>query len=359
MSMNFEVERHDLTRSRLQETSISAGAGEIVIAVERFALTANNITYGVAGDIIGYWQFFPSEGEWGRIPVWGIGSVVASEHPEIEVGTRYYGYYPMSNELCLKPEKVTGRGFTDAASHRAALPVVYNQYSLISPQNGFAPEFDNHAMVYRPLFTTSFVLDDFFADNDFFGADNIILGSASSKTAFGLAFMLHRRGGKQVIGLTSENNRGFVESLTVDGQPIYDQVLSYAEVESLPNAPSAYIDMAGNRDVLARVHHHLGDQLVNSCGVGITHWDAREGQEPSELPGAKATMFFAPSQIVKRNDELGPEQYQRMIGEATADFFAHVDDWVSLVETPFAEVESVYRTVLNGPAPDQGYVVVA
>jgi hypothetical protein len=207
-------------------------------------------------------------------------------------------------------------------------------------------------MLYRPLFTTSFVLDDYFADNEFFGADTVILGSASSKTAFGLAFLLHRRGGKKVIGLTSRSNKGFVESLG-----IYDEVLCYDEVESLAREPSAYIDMAGNKDVLARVHHHLRDSLVNSCGVGITHWDALQGEDPASLPGAAQTMFFAPSQIVKRNKELGPEVYQQKIAAATAAFFALVDDWVSIQEAPLSNVEQVYRTVLNGPAPDTGYVV--
>ena len=186
MPSNFLVRRDDLaaTRTDAVETTTASG-GEAVLRIDRFALTANNITYGVAGDIIGYWNFFPAEDGWGRIPVWGIGTVTASEHPEITIGSRYYGYFPMSSELAVKPEKVNARGFVDAAPHRAELPAAYNQYSLMSPETGFDAAYDNHAMLYRPLFTTSYVLDDYFADNDFFGASHLILGSASSKTAFG------------------------------------------------------------------------------------------------------------------------------------------------------------------------------
>jgi hypothetical protein len=115
--------------------------------------------------------------------------------------------------------------------------------------------------------------------------------------------------------------------------------------------------MAGNRAVLARVHRHLGGQLVCSCGVGITHWDAREGEDPATLPGAKPTMFFAPSQIMKRNEAMGPEKYQQMIGTATQAFFQHVDDWVAIETTDFANVEQVYKTVLNGPPANRAYVV--
>jgi hypothetical protein len=355
MPQHFLVRRDELTQTSLETyEDLKPESGEAVIAIERFALTANNITYGVAGDIIGYWNFFPASDGWGRIPVWGIGKVLKSNHPDMTVGTRYYGYYPMSDQLCVNAEKVNDRGFKDGASHRAELPPVYNQYTRVSPDTGFDPDFDNHAMVYRPLFTTSFVLDDYLQDNAFFESQNIILGSASSKTAFGLAFMLNRREGLNVIGLTSAANRSFVEGLG-----LYDTVLTYDEVEQLPQEASVYVDMAGNRDVLARVHHHLEHNLKCSCGVGITHWDAREGKDPASLPGAKPSMFFAPSQIMKRNEELGPEKYQALIGQATEDFFAVVDDWVTIGAYPFSEVEEVYRTVLNGPAADKAYVVAA
>ena len=68
-------------------------------------------------------------------------------------------------------------------------------------------------------------------------------------------------------------------------------------------------------------------------------------------------MFFAPTQIVKRNEELGPEEYQRRIGEATSAFLADVDNWVNIEEHAFTEVETVFRTVLNGASPDRGYIV--
>ena len=255
----FQVRRDALAETRLVSTTPRAlDAGELRLAVERFALTANNITYGVAGDIIGYWQFFPAEDGYGCIPVWGIARVVESAHPDIAVGVRYYGYYPMGTQLIVKAEKVSERGFTDATAHRAELPVVYNQYSTVAAELGFTPGFDNHAMLYRPLFTTSFVLDDWLADNDDFGAQAVVIGSASSKTGFGLAFMLRQRGpdGPAVVGLTSQGNRAFVESLG-----LYDEVLTYERAGELTRRPTAYVDMAGNREVLAAVHQRLADDL--------------------------------------------------------------------------------------------------
>jgi len=353
--IDFLVRRDNLAQTHTAEAApLVAGAGEAVIRVDRFALTANNITYGVAGDMIGYWNFFPAPNGWGRIPVWGMGTVTASGHPELATGTRIYGYLPMSSELKVQPEKVTARGFIDASAHRAALPVVYNQYTVVAADNGFDPARDNEAMVYRPLFTTSFVLDDYLADNDFFGAKTVILGSASSKTAFGLAFMLKRRGGIRVAGLTSTANRGFVE-----GTGLYDTVVTYDAVETLPLEPAVFVDMAGNRQVLAQVHHRLGDALGASIGVGITHWETRDDSPVPELPGPKPAMFFAPTQIVKRNQELGPAEYQRRIGTATAEFFQAVDAWVRIEEHPLSAIAEVYETVLRGASPERAYVVAA
>lgn len=354
MPQDFLVNRQDLGEVQLSDVQKPELAdNSALIKVDRFAFTANNVTYGVAGDIIGYWNFFPASDGQGRIPVWGIGSVVESNTQGVKVGDRYYGYFPMSTYLLVEPTGASPRGFTDGSAHRAELPVVYNQYSLMNEDNGFEARYDNHYMIYRPLFTTSYVLDDYFADDDFFGAQQMILGSASSKTAFGLAFMLAKRDKVKTVGLTSVGNKAFVESMG-----LYDSVLTYDEVEKLEQVPSAYVDMAGNRQVLSRVHHHLADNLVNSCGVGITHWESRDGEALAELPGARPSMFFAPTQIVKRNEELGPAVYQQQLAEATNEFLEKVDDWVAIEEHPFSDVETVYRTVLNGASPDKAYVVV-
>jgi len=351
---DFLVDRDDLASTEIVEVdALQAGPDAAVIDIERFALTANNITYGVAGDLIGYWQFFPAPAGKGRIPVWGIGRVRESNVAGVEAGERFYGYFPMSHQLRVAPARVADHGFTDASAHRAELPPVYNHYARMTAANGFEPRFDNHQMVYRPLFTTSFVLDDYLADNDDFGARQVLIGSASSKTGFGLAWMLARAGRVAVTGLTSPANRAFVEGLG-----LYDDVKTYDEVEALdPGTSTVYVDMSGNRGVLARVHRHFGDNLVCSCGVGITHYDQRDGEAPDALPGAKPTMFFAPSQIQKRNQQWGPAVYQEKLGAATQAFLEQVDDWVTIVEHPYSDVDRVYHTVLAGAAPDRAYVI--
>lgn len=58
----LEVRTDDLSRTRLSEREAPAlKEGEILTKVGRFALTANNITYGVVGEKLGYWKFFPAK----------------------------------------------------------------------------------------------------------------------------------------------------------------------------------------------------------------------------------------------------------------------------------------------------------
>lgn len=357
-SYSVEVVRKNLEEVRTIDlpdaSSVQLEAGEALLRVDRFGLTANNITYGVAGDMIGYWQFFPAEGDYGRIPVWGIGTVVNPGTTDLKEGDNYYGYFPMSSYLTVRPEHVTNRGFTDGAEHRAPLPAAYNQYSLMSAENGFDRQYDSHRIVYYPLFATGFILDDWISDNDFFGAEKVIISSASSKTSFSFAYLMKRNRQIHVVGLTSTGNKAFVE-----GMGIYDEVVTYDDIEQIADGKVAFVDMAGNRSLLERVHHHFGDNVLCSSGVGITHWDTRTDEEPAPLPGAQQSMFFAPTQIQKRMQDWGPEKLQAEMQSAWNDFLGSVDSWATINESNGQDgMVETYQTVLHGAKPDQSYVCV-
>ena len=85
----------DLNQTRIvSRNSDEINEDEILLKIERFSFTANNVTYGVAGDTIGYWQFFPAiddpDNSWGCIPVWGFAEVVTSNNEAIEQGERSF-----------------------------------------------------------------------------------------------------------------------------------------------------------------------------------------------------------------------------------------------------------------------------
>src|SRR5215470_5140130 len=191
--LDFVVDRANLRRFKfVSAVSPDLGSGEALLRVDTFAFTANNVTYAVAGDMMSYWSFFPAEPGWGRVPVWGFGDVLASDCAGITAGERVFGYFPMSTHLVVRPGSVGSSGFVDAQPHRVALPGVYNQYTRVANDQGYAKEHEDQQMLFRPLFMTAFLLDDFITDNDGFGARTVVLSSASSKTAIGLAFLLSR-----------------------------------------------------------------------------------------------------------------------------------------------------------------------
>ncbi|MEM8768102.1 MAG: DUF2855 family protein [Pseudomonadota bacterium] len=357
-TVTLQSERANLKHRRLASGSLGdPQAGEVLVRVDRFALTANNVTYGVAGDSIGYWQFFPAEGEWGCIPVWGFGEVVASAHDEVPVGERLYGYFPMGSHVILKPGNISRGGLVDTVEHRAALPPVYNQYTRTAADAAYDPSREAEQMLYRPLFTTSFFLDDFLDDNNFFDAGVVVLTSASSKTSIGLAHLLHANRGDRcrVIGLTSAGNADFVKGLGC-----YDQTLTYDAVDQLERVPTVMVDMAGSASVRAAVHGHLKDSLNYSCAVGATHWeDATVGQGAEALPGPKPEMFFAPSQIQKRIKEWGQDAFTARLGEAWQGFIAAADGWIHVETIEGGEgLCALYDDfIANRADPAKGYVV--
>ena len=145
--MRMEVRKTDLATVRFAKTAAALPApGEVLARVERFAITANNVTYGVVGERIGYWKFFPAEEGWGVIPVWGVGVVEASAHPEVREGERLYGYWPMGSHLTLVPGKVGPARLMDGAAHRAGLPAVYNSYLRLDAEAGYDQATDRARM---------------------------------------------------------------------------------------------------------------------------------------------------------------------------------------------------------------------
>ena len=279
--------------------------GEARFAVEHFALTANNVTYAVHGEDFAYWRFFPAPEGHGIVPVWGFGRVSESKADGISVGQRFFGYWPMAAQAVLTPVQVSAHGFTDGAAHRDGLPPFYNRYTSASAEWG------DEALqcLFRPLYATSFLIDCLVATNP---VDTLVLSSASSKTAMGVAQAA--KGRQRVVGLTSAANRDFCVKTGY-----YDQVLSYDEVGQITGDAIAFIDIAGHGGVRADVHTQLGERLKETHVVGDTHW-----QQPNvaKLPGPAPQMFFAPTIAQGRVAEWGPAGFEQRLGEAWSRFAA-------------------------------------
>ena len=358
-AFDFLVRKGTLDETRVASAlacdDVGLEPGQALAAIDAFAFTANNITYAVFGDAMQYWDFYPAPEGWGRIPVWGFADIVRSSCPEIRTGERLFGYWPMSTWAVLTPTQVTAAGFHDATAHRRHLHALYNSYTRVAADPGYDPAREAQQMLLRVLFLTAFLIDDFLADNDFFGARSVVIASASSKTAFSLAHCLHggRRGRVEVIGLTSPANVAFVEGLGC-----YDKVVRYDDLATLPAAtPTVFDDMAGDGRVVRGIHHHFGATLKHSCMVGGTHWKhVAMGQQ---LPGVQPVLFFAPSQVAKRSQDWGPAGLQQRMSQAWMNFVEPASAWIRVVHGRGpADIERVYQDVLAGRTrPDEGHVL--
>ena len=351
-SWSLGVARDDLTRTELfPETTHDLADGEARLRVDRVGMTANNVTYALLGDAMHYWDFFPTRPGWGLVPLWGFGEIVESAATGVTAGARVYGYFPSASHLVVRPGRVDDRGFRDASEHRARLPSPYNNYVYTTTDAAYVADQEDLLILYRPLFFTSYMLADQLEDNAFFGASVVAMSSASSKTAYGAAFLLQGTG-PELVGLTSAGNVEFTESLGC-----YDRVLAYDAVAELgTGAATAYLDLAGSADLRATLRAHLGDRLVHDAVVGVTH---QERGAAGEQRDARTSFFFAPDQMRKRTGEWGRELLDQRFAEAWLRFAPTVSGWVDVAaHSGPDELREVWLEVLSGRSlPRVGHVV--
>ncbi len=358
----FQVRQGQLATTRLVEAADTPLAdGQVRVRVDRFAFTSNNITYAAFGQAMQYWQFYPVPADpdgtaWGCIPVWGFGTVVQSLHPGVAVAERLYGYWPMASHAVLQPARLSAASFSDGAPHRAALHAVYNQVQRVTSDPFYTADSEDVQALLRPLFLTAWLIDDFLADNAFFGINAanpaggtrgaLLLSSASSKTASATAAQLAKRPEVEVVGLTSPGNVAFCESLGC-----YSRVLTYDQLNDLPaDTPCVYVDFAGSGPLRQAIHTRFS-RLAYSCSIGGTHVEQLAGAK--DLPGPKATLFFAPAQVKKRGAEWGPAEFGQRLVTAWHGFRQQVANsnppWLVVQQHPGAQaVQAAYAQVLAG-----------
>jgi hypothetical protein len=354
-NLTLQIDRTRHGESRLHESDLPALApGEVRFRIERYAVTANTVTYAVTGDQLGYWDFFPTgDPRWGCVPAMGWGEVVESRHPGVPAGGRYYGWFPMARfvDVTVSP---SADGLRDDGPHRAAHAPVYRSFVAtdrdVLYQAGADAE-DRHALL-RGLFITGWLAEDWFADQDWLGAQRVLVLSASSKTAIGFAYCADARAGIEVIGATSQRNHAFTHGLGC-----YDEVVCYEDIAAIPAAsPIVSVDMSGSGPVLAAVHRHFGAQLAHSMAIGLSH---HESPRAAALPGPKPAFFFAPAQVKKRVQDWGPRGYQERIRSALGRFVGWSHGWLRVERTSGpAAAAAVWHEVHAGRVPpDAGHVV--
>ncbi|KAJ3216463.1 hypothetical protein HDU67_009418 [Dinochytrium kinnereticum] len=339
--------------------------GFIRLRIDRFSVTANNITYVALGKGYQYKDFFPTihPDDTMKMPVWGLATVVESRHPNVLPGELLYGYYPAAAFYDMQPgDGVSQNVIRVKRDNLPADRAIYNEYIRCARDPLYHPKTTDAMIVFRPLWGTSFFLSDYLTCNNFFEADSVIITSASSKTSFCLAQLLSKLtagSGKEIVGLTSPRNKEFCSRLGV-----YTRVVLYSDAGSLlENGRKAVIaDMAGDAKVLNTIAGKRTSQLKAIITVGLSHFDP-EGKDalPKLSPDLQAItkLFFAPGWVQTRMKELGSVELGRRMGEAWELLMGQVYKWMKfpVFEGPEAALR-VYLDSLNGQASaSEGYVV--
>lgn len=358
----LQVAKSAITQSRIVESQLDIDStlalGEILLKVDKFGFSANNVTYAAAGDQLGYWQFFPpsdnASGSWGIIPVWGFADVVASNAQGVATGERIFGYFPTSGYLKMQNIKVLDNRLVDGAEHRSKLPPGYNTYRRVETEAHYERSMDDSHMLLWPLYITSFCLWDSLRHNNWQGAQQVLVISASSKTSIGLAYALAAdTDAPASIGLTSKKNQQWVKGLG-----LYDNTVNYDALEDIDaSLPSVIVDMSGNSKLLADIHAHLGDNLAHCLNVGLTHWSA-SGSDTG-IPEQKREFFFAPSHIQMRLKEWGAEEFDKKSSQFIYDAASKSADWMTIERLQGVEaLAEIYTDVCDGKlTPERALVI--
>ncbi|MGW1777344.1 DUF2855 family protein [Streptomyces sp. NPDC002104] len=359
------VRRDDLADSEVRRASAQPlEPGEVRLAAEKFALTAITATYARLGESeLPFFDAFPGPDGHGRVPTWGYSRVEESRHPEIAVGTRYFGFIPLSSHVTLAANP-TARGFADTAPGRDYLHPWYREYLFAgapqeSPDAPGAQDardpLDDHRLLLRPLYPASFNLAEFLGREAEPGT-TVLITSASSKTAVGLAALLAGHEGLRTVGVTSAGNLGFTRGL---GH--YDEVLTYGDLPTAEVPESVVlVDFTGQADRLFLVYERFGKALKDALLVGYTHPGA-EIEPPPGLTDPEPWIFFTPSEEQRLIEKEGEEQYRARYARSEDAFVEAALSWLTVnrVAGPHA-LAAAYRSLIDGALPPHtGTVAVA
>ncbi|KAJ7194225.1 hypothetical protein GGX14DRAFT_586804 [Mycena pura] len=362
----------------------------VLIKVERFGFSANNITYQALGEQphFRYFDFHyaPEAGNvsaksHGLVPVWGFGTIVASSHPKISPGEHVYGYFAPSRYLLVpvSPSDVNRHAFYVPRPHLPADRRPYNQIRRCAADPEYTPTAlgEDLTMLYRPLFWTAYWFEDWLHSTGYRGATRVLLSSASAKTAFCVAYLIRKRRARgetssslKIVGLTSARNLAFTRGLG-----LYDEVVEYGAAEAaLAQAPGqnkwVYADVAGNVALNARLFAHLGKALVASIALGMASLEPASKQaaaldfQTNKFTGAEppATAqletFFMVEWLSVRQRQLAPDEIVRRQRQVWTELMADCVPWVRLVHVSGAnEVKRAYDEITKtGFSADVGYI---
>ena len=373
----------------LQDQLPALGENEIRMSVDKVGLSTNNVFYAQMGNapFLKFFSVYPLQDhkELANVPAWGLGRVIESNHPEFEVGERFWGFLHMSNVVQMKAKR-TKDGFRAHGGGREKLVPAYNNYTqVIDSEN--APlskegDLSDLAMTSAPGALSGYTIYELLKMKGFYDCNAVVFTAASSKLSLATALFLQseRQDGtlKKIIGYTSSKNFEFVRSTK-----LFDEVLTYEETLTGENAlHHVMIDVAGNAENYKKNKKNLKKILA----VGGTDSSAKSSTFTSFGPSAlvkmvagmmapaslrrwldnklnpKIEMFFAPSVIAELIKQMGKAQFNEKQNEALNHFSktALEGGWIQVHRCEdIPSAQAAYQKIFSGELKPSEAVILS
>ena len=317
-------------------------------------------------------------------PVWGIAEVTSSNIDKVEVGTQYMALLPMGESVSFAKAKLNPEDDTVLIVDRPEAFVAYNTLSKIdtdSPMR-YGSEYSDYALACSPGIVTGHGLYFRMVTTNCYGADTVVVTSASSKVALAMALYMkndpdNKFQNTKIVGYTSPSNMEFCQKAGV-----YDEVLSYDKM--LPSSEKKYImiDIAGRGDIYANNDKQAGVDIVKLLVVGnSSNTDDKKGTVATFSYYAIVKMICAmtglpsflhswmhPTQeffliwedVAAMKKLYGDEKFKKISKEKCLLFCQTAKEkWMSIREAKTEEeIEKAFTDILDGSVPPTETIVL-
>lgn len=230
--------------------------GENEVLFVPFTLLTNRyITYYSSGYIVNDIEGFvdpkgvQNTQSFKTAPCWGRCTVYRSNHPDIKPGSTYYSFWPLTAYSVRQVTNVE----SDGSIGYQNLPNFTGPkewLKLVRMEDGES----SYAIDNYEYMKIGITYARELRDLDYFGAERLVISSASSASGQIIAMCLKELNPEfKVVGLTSERNYEFVKQF-----PYFDEVYTYEGIKSSPNTnKSLYFDALGWDSVTKDVFDHF------------------------------------------------------------------------------------------------------
>lgn len=316
--------------------------------------------------------------------VWGIAQVTESQLDNVQVGTKYIAMLPIGESVSFRTPRVDTEDDNVLIVDRPTTNPDYNVFRKLDDEDD--EHYEDLALACSPGIITGFGLNFHLRNCDFYGADALVVTSASSKVALALAVYLKHNDNpvtKKIIGYTSESNEEFCRKTG-----LYDEIMGYedalnCERRAKKKMKYVIVDIAGRGEVYNRNIQEPGIEIVKLLSIGNASGTAnKQSTFASFSMIAKVklvlTMMGAPSMfsswmnpvqelylifnhMADLKKEWGAEklratlnEYERIFCKAATD-----EEWISVRTCDTEEsIQKAFEEIVQGTVPPSETIIL-